>query len=152
MIMTRTFALILIIILAVSCREDRSSESPAIIPENQSKSSTSIDTLNNLLKVENPVPGQLIESPLEITGEARGYWFFEANATLELLDGNRDQISETFITAIGEWMTEDWVPFSGTMIFEKPLTHNGFLIFHKANASGLEEHAMSDTIPVRFRK
>jgi len=36
------------------------------------------------------------------------------------------------------------------MTFEKPNTENGFLVLHKANASGLEEHAMSDTIKVQF--
>ncbi len=108
------------------------------------------DTLNDLLRVENPVAGELITSPLEITGEARGYWFFEAEATAELLDGNLQKISETNTTAIGEWMTEDWVPFSGTMAFEKPATENGFLVLHKANASGFKEHEMSDTIPVKF--
>lgn len=121
------------------------------IPEIQQKTENSRDTLNDVLRVENPVPEQLITSPLEITGVARGYWFFEAEAMAELLDGNLQKISETNTTAIGEWMTEDWVPFSGIMTFEKPATKNGFLVLHKANASGLKEHEMSDTIPVKFR-
>lgn len=110
------------------------------------------DTLNDLLKVDNPRPEQFIEPPLEIKGHARGYWFFEAEATAELLDDNFQTISQTNTTATGEWMTEDWVPFSGTMTFEDPSTETGYLVLHKANASGLERHDMSDTIPVRFRR
>ena len=150
--MVKIFALIFIVVLTASCKGEGSSESTSTITESQPKSERSNDTLNDLIRVNNPVAGQLITSPLEITGEARGYWFFEAEATAELLDENMNRISETNTTAIGEWMTEGWVPFSGTLIFEAPSTENGFLIMHKANASGLKEHEMSDTIFIRFRK
>ncbi len=149
--MLRIYSLILIAIFTASCKEDKSRNTTSPIPEIKRETEKSNDTLNNLLKVENPQPGQVVTSPLEITGVARGYWFFEAEATAELLDGNLQTISETYTTAIGEWMTEDWVPFSGTMTFEKPATKNGFLVLHKANASGLKKHEMSDTIPVKFQ-
>ena len=142
---------VLIVILTMSCKEDRSLNPTPPIQDDPLKTEGSNKTIKNLLKVENPVPGQFIQSPLKIYGEARGYWFFEADATAELLDENLQKISETNTTAIGQWMTEDWVPFSGIMTFEKPATVNGFLVLHKANASGLKEHEMSDTIPVKFR-
>ena len=150
--MLRIYSLLLITIFTVSCKDEKSIDRTFPMTEIQEKTERSNDTLNDLLRVKNPVPGQLITSPLEITGEARGYWFFEANATVELLDGNMNQISETYTTAMGEWMTEDWVPFSGTLTFEKPATENGHLVLHKANASGLKENEMSDTIPVKFRR
>lgn len=150
--MLKIYPLILIAIFAVSCKEEKSLKDTPPILEIQQKTEKPNDTLNYFLSLEYPRPGQFITSPLEITGDARGTWFFEAEATTELLDGNRQKIAETNITAIGDWMTEDWVPFSGTMVFEKPATENGFLVFNKANASGLKEHEMSDTIPVKFRK
>lgn len=150
--MTKAFALILIVFVSISCREERSSKGSIPITETQENFGSSSDSLNNLLRVENPGPDQLIISPLEITGEARGYWFFEAEATAELLDGNLNRIAESNTTAIGEWMTEGWVPFSGIMIFKKPETKNGYLVMHKANASGLKDHEMSDTIPIKFRR
>lgn len=149
--MMRMFALVLIVILAVSCKGESSSDRTSTVTETQPKSESSNDTLNDLLRVKNPLPGQLVTSPLEITGQARGYWFFEAQATAELLDENLIKISETNTTAIREWMTEDWVPFSGTMSYEKPETKTGFLVMHKANASGLKEHDISDTIPIKFQ-
>lgn len=145
----KIFMLLLIVIFTVSCKEEKSLYPGAPDADYQKKES-SRDTLNNLLKVANPTPGQAITSPLQIAGEARGYWFFEANAPVELLDGNLQTISENYTTALGEWMTTDWVQISGTITFEKPTTKNGFLIFHKANPSGLKEHDMSDTIPVKF--
>ncbi len=149
--MTKAFALILIVFVSISCRDERSSEGSIPITETQENFESSSDTLNNLLRVENPMPDQLITSPFVITGEARGYWFFEAESTAELLDGNLIRIAESNTTAIGEWMTEDWVQFAGTIKFEKPLTDRGFLILHKANASGLKKHEISDTIPVKFQ-
>lgn len=142
--------MVLLAIATVSCKGDRSTEDENFVKEKSSGTEKSRDTINDLIKVENPKPGQLISSPLEIKGEARGYWFFEAEATAELLDENLQQVSRTNTTATGEWMTEDWVPFSGTMTFEKPSTENGFLVLHKANASGLKENEMSDTIKVKF--
>lgn len=150
--MARIYLLTLIVIFTVSCKDEKSTNSISPVTEIDQKTVRSNDTVNKLLRVKDPIPGQLITSPLEITGEARGYWFFEANATVELLDGNMNQISQTYTTAMGEWMTEDWVPFSGTITFEKPATQNGFLVLHKANPSGLKEHDMSDTIPVTFKK
>ncbi|MEP6260630.1 MAG: Gmad2 immunoglobulin-like domain-containing protein [Gillisia sp.] len=148
--MERIYLLTLILIFTASCKDEKSQDPTFTTTEIEQKEEILGPNLNDLLRVENPQRGQLVTSPLKITGEARGYWFFEANATVELLDGNMNQISETYTTAMGEWMTEDWVPFSGTLAFEKPATENGFLVLHKANPSGLKEHEMSDTIQVKF--
>ncbi len=150
--MVRSIAFIFFLTIAASCKNEKSSEPASLATETPQKEVTPNDTIKDLLRVTNPSEGQLIQSPLEITGEARGYWFFEATVSVELLDGNMDQISEKYITAPEEWMTEDWVPFSGTITFEDPSTVNGYLIMHRANPSGLEEHAMSDTISVKFRR
>ena|SRR5690606_13896942 len=150
--MVRSIALILLLIIVVSCKNEKSSETTSPSTVTPEKNEVSNDTKNDLLKVTNPAEGQLITSPLEITGDARGYWFFEATSSVELLDGNMDQIAKKYITATGEWMSEDWVPFSGTITFEDPSTDNGYLIMHRANPSGLEEHAMSYTVQVKFRR
>ncbi len=109
------------------------------------------DTLKDLIQITQPLSGQNINSPLKIEGVARGYWFFEANFRIELTDENYQQITETYATATGEWMTEDWVPFTSTLTFSKPKFKYGYLIFHKANPSGLVEHEMSDTLEIRFQ-
>ncbi len=149
--MRNLLIMVLLLNFISSCKEDKSTERNNFVRERSAEIKDK-DTLNDILKIEHPKPDQLVTSPLEFKGLARGYWFFEAEATAELLDENLQHLSQTNTTATGEWMTEDWVPFSGTMTFEKPSTETGFLVLHKANASGLKEHDMSDTIPVRFRR
>jgi len=42
----------------------------------------------DLIKVSNPRPNQIIESPLFIKGEARGNWYFEADFPVKIFDDN----------------------------------------------------------------
>lgn len=105
----------------------------------------------DLIRIVYPRPNASIKSPLRITGEARGYWFFEASFPVEILDGNGNKIASTYATAQGEWMTEDFVPFvSEEIVFDAPLTKNGTLILHKDNPSGLPEHDDKLFIPITF--
>ena len=106
----------------------------------------------DLIRIATPRPNQLIESPLSIEGEARGFWFFEGDFPIKLLDGNNTEIAIHFATAEGEWMTEDFVPFRAEVVFEKPKTEKGTLILEKDNPSGLEENADELRIPVKFIK
>lgn len=110
-----------------------------------------------LITVEEPQPGEVIQSPLTLRGEARGQWFFEATAPVVLTNWDGLIIAEGFITAQDEWMTTDFVPFEGTLEFGSPAAttdpdfmKNGNLIFQKANASGLPEHDDAYEIRIRF--
>lgn len=94
--------------------------------------------------------GDLVESPLTITGEAR-LWYFEASFPVRLLDGNGREIAVAPAQAQDDWMTEDFVPFSVTLTFDALETDEGTLILEKDNPSGLPENAAYISIPVRFR-
>jgi hypothetical protein len=104
---------------------------------------------HDLIRIENPRPGQTISSPLNIRGEARGSWFFEANFPVKLLDSQGNTIAESFVESEGEWMTQEFVPFTGTLEFEKRGT-GGTLILEKANPSDLPHNADRLEIPVSF--
>ena len=106
---------------------------------------------SDLIKVSSPLPSQEIESPLEITGEARGYWYFEASFPIHLLDGNGIEIAVAPAQAQSEWMTTDFVPFKLVLLFDKPTTPTGTLVLKKDNPSGLPEHDDEIRIPVRFK-
>lgn len=105
---------------------------------------------NNLIRAANPRPNQVIESPLTITGEARGYWYFEASFPAELVDANGKQLAIMPIMATENWMTENFVPFNAVFNFPTPTTATGTLVFHKDNPSGLPEHDDKLIIPVKF--
>src|SRR3989344_7661469 len=73
-----------------------------------------------LIKSASPLPNQKITSPLLISGEARGYWFFEASFPAKLLDEDGSQLAVMPVQAQGEWMTENFVPFRAELAFPKP--------------------------------
>lgn len=107
--------------------------------------------LPDLIKVSSPLPDSLISSPVFISGEARGFWYFEASFPAMLLDANGKELAIKPAQAKGEWMTENFVPFEASLEFSKPDTKNGFLVLQKDNPSGLPENDRELRIPIRFR-
>lgn len=108
----------------------------------------------DLIRLESPRPNQEVSSPLEISGEARGVWFFEASFPVFLVDWDGRIIAQGIATADGEWMTENFVPFKAKLEFvlEKDVYSNrGALILKKDNPSGLPEHDDALEIPLTFR-
>lgn len=104
-----------------------------------------------IVKVTAPRASQAITSPLAISGEVRGNWSFEANLPASLTDVDGNIIVEGFATLQGDWMTSDYVPFSGTLAFTKPVTiKQGYLVLKKDNPSGLASMDDAVKIPVRF--
>ncbi|MFH1088657.1 MAG: hypothetical protein V1719_02340 [Patescibacteria group bacterium] len=102
--------------------------------------------------VYNITEAKLIKSPLVLTGEARGYWFFEASFPVEIIDGNSNLLAQGLAQSHGDWMTEALVPFTvDNLKFELPMTTTGTLILKKDNPSGLPANDASLTIPIRFR-
>ena len=98
----------------------------------------------DLILIESPAPESKIISPLEIKGEARGTWYFEASFPIILTDWDGKIIAQGHATAQDSWMTEDFVPFMATLNFENPsweadFSKRGSLIFKKDNPSGLPE-------------
>lgn len=106
--------------------------------------------LPDLIRVTTPRSGETVTSPLTITGEARGTWYFEASFPVELLDANGNRIAIAPAQAQGEWMTEEFVPFKLALEFPKPSTPTGTLVLHRDNPSGLPEHDKEIRVPVRF--
>jgi len=106
----------------------------------------------DLIRTDNPRPNQIIENPLFVKGEARGFWFFEADFPVKLFDDNGFLLGITTAQALGNWMTEDFVAFSATLPFAVPSTKKGRLVLEKDNPSGLPEHADELIIPVYFKE
>lgn len=104
----------------------------------------------DLIRINKPRPNELIGTSLKIAGEARGFWFFEADFPIKLLDANGNMVATAIATALSEWMTEDFVPFEGQLEFQLPETKKGLLILEKDNPSGLPENADELRVPVWF--
>ena len=107
----------------------------------------------DIIRVNEPRPNELItQSPLEVRGEARGYWFFEADFPVKLLDSDGEELATGIAGALSEWMTEDFVPFEAKIEFQAPGVKKGTLILQKDNPSGLPEHDDELRIPVYFNE
>ena len=111
---------------------------------------TGAGTTSDQLRVDSPLSGQLVSSPLTVRGSARGSWYHEATFPVTLLDGNGQRLAQSYATAQGEWMTSNWVPFTASIPFPAPTTATGTLVVDNANASGDPARALSVRIPVRF--
>lgn len=105
----------------------------------------------DLIVLTSPQPNIVVTSPLNLTGEARGNWYFEAVFPVKLLDANGDVLAQDQGQAQSDWMTENFVPFKATLQFTAPTTGTGTLVLEKDNPSGLPEHADSLIVPVKFR-
>ncbi|HUE96450.1 MAG TPA: Gmad2 immunoglobulin-like domain-containing protein, partial [Longimicrobiaceae bacterium] len=126
-------------------------DAPATPPEVPADIQAHIDEHADLIRLESPEPLAVIESPLQVTGRARGGWYFEASFPLVLVNWDGLIIAEGYATAEGEWMTGEFVPFSGSIEFETPdYGERGALILQRHNASGLPEHDDALEVPIRF--
>ena len=105
----------------------------------------------DLIQINSPRPNDSITSPLKISGEARGTWYFEASFPVVLLDGDGNVIAQHYAQAQTDWMTENFVPFESDLTFTKPTTKNGSLILKKDNPSGLPEYDDELIIPISFK-
>ncbi len=97
-----------------------------------------------------PLSGAKVKSPLAISGEARGFWYFEASFPVHLLDADGKEVATSLAQAESDWMTEEFVPFKSVITFQNPETETGFLIFKRDNPSGLPEHDEEIRIPITF--
>jgi hypothetical protein len=105
----------------------------------------------DLIVADSPKPGDLVKSPLTITGKARGTWFFEAAFPVKLIDSHGKVLASGPASAQADWMTTDFVPFKITLDFPLPSTATGTLELHNDNPSGLPEREDQLNIPVVFK-
>ncbi len=110
------------------------------------------NNLSDLIKLETPLPNEIIASPLKIKGQARGNWFFEASFPISMVDANGNEVilEPSYIMTNEDWMTTDFISFETTVTFSKPNTAEGKLILHKDNPSGLPEFDAEMIVPVKF--
>ena len=107
-----------------------------------------------LIHLNSPRPNETVSSPLIVEGEAVGNWFFEASFPVFLVDWDGVIIAQGIATAQGDWMTENFVPFTATLTFDtatSTYSNRGALILKKDNPSGLPENDDALEIPVKIQ-
>ncbi|MDO8601221.1 MAG: GerMN domain-containing protein [bacterium] len=105
---------------------------------------------NDLIRVSSPKSNALVSSPLEVTGEARGNWFFEASFPVLIYDSTGKELGVVPAQAQSDWMVDAFVSFKANLEFQNPTTNEGTLVLKKDNPSGLPQFDDQLRIPVRF--
>jgi hypothetical protein len=105
---------------------------------------------NNMIRVSQPIINTVVSSPITITGEARGGWYFEGSFPVRIEDANGNILGQHYASAKGEWMTNEYVPFTSELAFTNSNTETGILILSKDNPSDLREFDDEILIPIRF--
>lgn len=103
------------------------------------------------IEIFSPLSDAFITSPLEITGQARGSWYFEGSFPVQLTTIHGLVLGNAVAIAQSDWMTDEFVPFKVTLLFNFPDgTEQAELIFEKDNPSGLPEHGAEYRLPVKL--
>lgn len=117
-----------------------------IIPATTTASTTTHTNPN--ISVTSVSAGDTVTSPLTITGQARGSWYFEATFPVQLLDSKGKVLASVPAQAQDDWMTTNFVPFTVTLSFTNKTPQPGKLVFKKDNPSGLPQNEAQIEIPV----
>ena len=118
-----------------------------IITDSQKSSSRKED----FIIVNSPKLGESVSSPLNISGMARGTWFFEASFPVVLTDWDGLIIGTAIVQTSDTWMTEEMIPFNAILEFDDEVERYsslGNLILKKDNPSGLPEYEDALEFPV----
>lgn len=106
---------------------------------------------NTSLQNINIKAGDTVASPLQVNGEARGTWYFEASFPVKIYDANDKLLGSVPAEAQSDWMTENFVPFNALLIFTDSTTKSGTLVLEKDNPSDMPQNAGQIKIPIRFK-
>ncbi len=115
------------------------------VPGTQASSTTS-----DLIHVTSPTAGMRVQSPVTLTGEARGYWFFEASFPVEIRANDGTVLGAGPVQAQADWMTESFVPFSAQIKFDPKGNTEGVIRFKNDNPSGDPARDLFIDVPVKF--
>ncbi|MFA4999412.1 MAG: GerMN domain-containing protein [Parcubacteria group bacterium] len=105
----------------------------------------------NLIILSSLNPNETITSSFIIlTGQARGSWFFEASFPIEIVDANGMSLTSGIAKAEGEWMTDEFVPFTAKLELISDYKGPANIILHKDNPSDIPEFDDALIIPVKI--
>lgn len=112
---------------------------------------TQTENTQSAVRNVNILENSLITSPLHVTGEALGTYYFEASFPVKVYDAHGTLLGSVPAQAQSDWMTTGFVPFVADVAFSTSTTATGTLVLQKDNPSGLPENDAQLVIPVRFK-
>lgn len=102
----------------------------------------------DMIVVAAPTPGTAVSKTFSLKGNARGTWYFEASFPVELRDASNNILWQGPATAVGEWMTTEFVPFTAEVSVASAYSGLATLVLKKDNPSGMPEYDASIEFPI----
>ena len=102
-----------------------------------------VENKSDKIILDTPKLNEKVNSPIKISGKARGAWFFEASFPVFVVDWDGRIIGQGIAEAKNDWMTEDFVPFEANISYVLDpdiYSKKGAIILKKDNPSGLSEN------------
>ncbi|PIR94510.1 hypothetical protein COT97_01020 [Candidatus Falkowbacteria bacterium CG10_big_fil_rev_8_21_14_0_10_39_11] len=93
---------------------------------------------SDLIIIDTPKFQDTVSNPIQFSGQARGSFYFEGDFPVRLQTPGGDVIATGVASAQGDWMTDDFVPFSGEIVFNHSdiVDSRMNLVFERNNPSG----------------
>lgn len=100
----------------------------------------------------NLIAGQVVTSPLSVTGLVPAGWMFEGRLPVLLLDDSENIITKVQGVELkpGSWQSGEPVAFKATVSFSTDRTE-GYIVVKKDNPSGLPENDEEFRLQVSFK-
>src|SRR5436190_16083231 len=102
------------------------------------------------LKVFHPLSNERVSSPIIVIGEVPGNWSFEASFPIQFLDKKGKIIAQTTAQVLGDWQTDQLVPFSAKVEYKLEGHGPGSIILKKANQSDKPGNEDSVVVSVTY--
>ena len=100
--------------------------------------------------VYTPAANAKVASPVAVVGQVPGSWSFEAQFPVVLKDSSGNTVAQGTAQLLGDWMTDNLVPFSVQLTYSASPSGSGSLVLQKDNPSGKASNDDTITIPVHF--
>ncbi|MEI6054233.1 MAG: hypothetical protein WCQ49_02580 [Candidatus Saccharibacteria bacterium] len=132
--------------------KDKNGNSYTEVVDNQILSSQEFKSIKGtIVYIDNLQATRFISNPQIINGRIPGDWSFEASFPASLVNWNGVAIDQKTAQIQGDWMTNEYVPFTVTFEFDSPETDKkGSIILKRDNPSGLIENDDSVEIPITY--
>ena len=102
------------------------------------------------VKVFHPLSNETVSSPIVVIGEVPGNWSFESSFPVQFVDKDSKIIAQTSAQVLGDWQTDQLVPFSAKIEYKLTDHGVGSVVLKKDNPSGQSGNDDSVIIPVRY--
>ena len=110
-----------------------------------------LNASGDTILVEAPVLNATLGKTFTVSGKARGPWYFEASFPVVVTDANGAVLAQVPAKANGDWMTNDFVPFSADVTLSNGYTGPATITLKKDNPSGEAQNEASVSYPVTIQ-